>query len=174
MKQEVIDIANKFREVRHQSLVSAAEKKPPKEKKSREDRYSSFLKKYLDLENTVDTFNSMDLLYFFREKAKESGGKYVIANLPKDLSIFKKLQENYTPREICLMIEFLFSKEQDYIETPSPNVLASRWCNTVYSDSLKWAKDEYVPKKKNAPREWKNKVAEIKISETKADIGEWE
>ena len=72
------------------------------------DPYSSFLEKYGNLSETVDSFKTQDLMYFFREKARESGVKYVIANMKRDMGIFKKLQENYTPREICLMVEFIF------------------------------------------------------------------
>lgn len=142
------------------------------------DPYSSFLEKYHHLSDTVDDFKTQDLMYFFREKARESGVKYVIANMKRDMGIFKKLQENYTPREICLMIEFIFCSDQNYLDASvtQPTVLASSWCNTIYRDSLLWAEDQYVPTERKTSkreqiqkREWQREV-----TGEKAMIGEWE
>ena len=142
------------------------------------DPYSSFLDKYSHLSETVDDFKTQDLMYFFREKARENGVKYVIANMKRDMGIFKKLQENYTPREICLMIEFIFCSNQNYLDITitQPTVLASSWCNTIYRDSLLWADDQYEPVERKPTkrehiqkREWQREV----IGE-KTTIGEWE
>lgn len=142
------------------------------------DPYTNFLDKYNDLENSIDDFKTQDLMYFFREKAKESNVKYVIANRGRDMGVFKKLQENYTPREICLMIEFIFNSDQNYLDKgiTQPTVLISSWCNTVYRDSLLWVEDKYEPIEKKSTRkeqiksrEWKRKV-----EGEKSTIGEWE
>ena len=144
---------------------------------SRSDPYTSFLDKYNHLSETIDEFNTQDLMYFFREKARESGVKYVIANMKRDMGIFKKLQENYTPREICLMIEFIFCSNQNYLDITitQPTVLSSSWCNTIYRDSILWANDEYEPterivtkKERIKKREWQREV-----TGEKANIGEW-
>jgi hypothetical protein len=160
------DLVRQFRESRHQTLVDSKEVKPKNQKfhstsqkKSvTSDKYQSFLNKYSRLEETVDEFNTQDLMYFFREKSNESGHKYVIANMKRDMGIFKRLRDNYESRDICLMIEFLFSEEQDYIDQSDvqPTLLASSWCNKLYSDSILWANDEYVSKKvqKHKNREW--------------------
>lgn len=189
-KQSVMDLANSFRESRRQCLVTPVDKPVHSVDKSRpfkkgyaesrkrnvsSDKYASFLKKYEDIENTVDTFNTNDLMYFFREKAKEVGVKYVIANMKRDLGIFKKLQSDYEPREICLMIEFIFCSNQNYLdkEITQPTVLSSTWCNTIYRDSIAWANDEYDPNFKTAKnrttREWKGDT-----STDKAKVGEWD
>lgn len=190
-KKSVMDLANSFRESRKQCLVTPVDKPVDKvEKSSRpfktgysesrkrnvtSDRYSSFLQKYEDIENMVDTFTTNDLMYFFREKAKEAGVKYVIANMKRDLGIFKKLQADYEPREICLMIEFIFFSEQTYLnkEITQPTVLSSTWCNTIYRDSILWANDEYDPNfkpvKQKTMREWKGNT-----STDSAKVGEWE
>lgn len=142
------------------------------------DPYSFFLDKYNHLSETIDEFKTQDLMYFFREKARESGVKYVIANMKRDMGIFKKLQENYTPREICLMIEFIFCSNQNYLDISitQPTVLSSSWCNTIYHDSILWANDEYEPtervvtkKDRIKKREWQREV-----TEEKAVVGEWE
>ena len=142
------------------------------------DPYTSFLDKYNHLSETIDSFKTQDLMYFFREKARESGVKYVIANMKRDMGIFKKLQENYTPREICLMIEFIFCSNQNYLDISitQPTVLSSSWCNTIYRDSILWANDEYEPVEKTVTkkdrikkREWQREVTGEKTM-----IGEWE
>lgn len=190
-KQSVMDLANSFRESRKQCLVRPVEKSVENVENSRKpfktgysesrkrnvssDRYASFLSKYEDIENKVDSFNTHDLMYFFREKAREVGVKYVIANMKRDLGIFKKLQSDYEPREICLMIEFIFCSNQNYLdkEITQPTVLSSTWCNTIYRDSIAWANDEYDPNfrssKKNTTREWQGDT-----STDRAKVGEWE
>lgn len=148
-----------------------------KARPSKSDPYTSFLDKYNHLSETIDEFKTQDLMYFFREKARESGVKYVIANMKRDMGIFKKLQENYTPREICLMIEFIFCSNQNYLDITitQPTVLSSSWCNTIYHDSILWANDEYEPterivtkKERIKKREWQREV-----TGEKANIGEW-
>lgn len=190
-KKSVMDLANSFRESRRQCLVTPVEKSVDNVDKSHRpfktgysesrkrnatsDRYTAFLKKYEDIENTVDTFTTNDLMYFFREKAKEAGVKYVIANMKRDLGIFKKLQADYEPREICLMIEFIFFSEQTYLdkEITQPTVLSSTWCNTIYRDSIAWANDEYDPNfkpvKQRVTREWNGDT-----STDSAKVGDWD
>lgn len=142
------------------------------------DPYTNFLDKYNDLENTIDEFKTQDLMFFFREKAKENGVKYVIANRGRDMGVFKKLQENYSPREICLMIEFIFNSEQNYLdrEITQPTVLISSWCNTLYRDSLLWADDMYKPYEKAPTRKEQVKKREWQreVKGEKSTIGEWE
>lgn len=142
------------------------------------DPYSSFLDKYNHLSETIDEFKTQDLMYFFREKARESGVKYVIANMKRDMGIFKKLQENYTPREICLMIEFIFCSNQNYLDITitQPTVLSSSWCNTIYRDSILWANDEYEPVEKTVTKKERIKKREWQreVTGEKTMIGEWE
>lgn len=180
-KQRVDDLMSAFRKVRGQlqtSITDSNTKGIPQKREKRNissEKYSRFLDKYHDLENRYTDFNTQDLVYFFREKARESGVKYVIANMKRDMGIFKRLKENFEVSEILLIIEFLFSDEQDYLDVSrtQPTILASNWVNTLYRDSIDWANDEYVPhnqyKKKNHTenREWKK-------TNKKSKIGEWE
>lgn len=188
--QKTRDLLKQFRESRGQILKSVNNSVDNVDKPKRNfsrgynrpkksyDPYTCFLDKYNNLSVNIDNFKTQDLMYFFREKAKESGIKYVIANTKRDMAVFKKLQDNYTVREICLMIEFIFCSEQNYLDVSctQPTVLISSWCNTIYRDSILWAKDEYVPTERNVTkkehikkREW-GRVA----TEEKAVIGEWE
>lgn len=151
---------------------------PPLRRNALGDKYQAFLDKYDDLERFIDGFTAQDLMYYFREKAKEAGYKYHISNMKRDMGIYKKLLESYSPREVALMIEFIFFSDQDYLDTShtQPTVLASAFVNTIYADSVLWAEDKYVPgkhdKKKKLTikkREWSN----TKPKEERSKIGEW-
>lgn len=184
-KSKSSDLLRAFRENRKQCCLVDKSVKPVEKNFSRgyrtgikttSDPYSSFMEKYNHLEDTIDSFNARDLMYFFREKAKEGGYKYVIANMKRDMGIFKKLLSNYEPKEVCLMIEFIFFSEQDYLDKSitQPTVLASSWCNTIYRDALLWVDDQYIPspkfsKKSQPTREWSRES-----TTEKASIGEWE
>lgn len=136
---------------------------PTRQRKGCSSPYDSFLKKYHNLEETIDKLGTRDLVYYFREIAQEQGYKYVISNIKKDMAIMKRLRTNYDNREICGMIEFLYESDQDYLEKDrlSPNLLASSWINTIYADMKLWVDDKYVPrsvkakkKKTIKQREW--------------------
>lgn len=175
------DLSDCFRKARGQSTESSSNtdiKGVPEHKKrsnSGHSSYESFLLKYNNLEQNFDRFTTQDLVYFFREKSRESGARYVIANMKRDMGIFKRLKENFSIAEILLMIEFIFSGDQTYlnINRTQPTVLSSNWVNTIYQDSLDWANDSYVDKKTKPnvhteKREWK------KTKSNKTKIGEWE
>lgn len=177
-KFDTSGLRESFRLIRNQNeerYTPPKEKSAPKKKRNvSSDKYQSFLNKYWDLENSIETFNAQDLMYFFREKANENGVKYVIANMKRDLGIFKRLQANYTNQEICLMVEFMFCSEQDYLDRSrlQPTILVSSYCNTIYQDALLWLDDEYTPKtqykrKSTKDREWGSPKS------NKATIGEW-
>ena len=167
------DLLSSFKSSRRTTEPSKEEKPKRTRNKQNVSPYSSFLFKYEQLDEYIDTFGTRDLIYYFRQVAEECGYKYTISNIKKDMSIFKRLRDNYDTREICSMIEFLFRSEQDYLEKDrlSPNILASQWINTIYADMQLWVKDEYKnkkTKKNQKQREW---------SETKEDdvsIGGWD
>ena len=170
----------------HLSVKGNYESEEPKKsnrknKKSSSNYIDNFKVKYANLSKTIDDFKTKDLLYLFRQVAYDSGNRYVIANFAKDMHIFKKLQENYTPREIWNMIDFVYNSEQNYMDRSnfSPNILVSSWCNTLFNDSQKYIKGEYIPlnrskkSKKGSQltrREWSNNSD----NSTKGKkIGEW-
>ena len=167
------DLLSSFKSSRRTTEPSKEEKPKRTRNKQNVSPYSSFLFKYEQLDEYIDTFGTRDLIYYFRQVAEECGYKYTISNIKKDMAIFKRLRDNYDTREICSMIEFLFRSEQDYLEKDrlSPNILASQWINTIYADMQLWVKDEYKnkkTKKNQKQREW---------SETKEDnvsIGGWD
>ncbi len=172
-------LLDNFRKMRNQfttsedvNLKGIPEKRERAVKKGGD--YEHFLYKYEHLEEMHSKFNTKDLCYFFKTKANESGNRYVIANMRRDMGIFKNLLNEFSVEEILLMIEFIFSGDQTYLDLSrtQPTVLASNWVNTIYRDSVDWANDSYVDKKtvtnKNtSKREWKS-------STKKTKIGEWE
>ena len=146
---------------------------PTRQRKDSASRtpYEAFIKKYNNLEEVIDDLGTRDLVYYFREVAQENGYKYVISNIKKDMAIMKRLKNNYSNREICGMIEFLYESDQDYLEKDrlSPNLLASQWVNTIFADMQLWVEDKYIPrsvqtkKKKNIKqREWDKDEAQTK------------
>jgi hypothetical protein len=147
------DLVSTLRQRRGQVAVKNTQREPETPKKrnySGGSQYEQFLRKYENLEEYIDSFKTRDLTYYFKKVAEEAGFKYVISNVQKDMHIFKVLLQNYSPREICGMIEFLYNSEQDYLdrERLSPNILASSWINTVYADFKLWVEDKYIPRSK--------------------------
>lgn len=139
------------------------------EKSNNRKSYERKLEKR-DFEN----FGHMDFLYFFQDTAHKAGIKYVVANLQRDLKMFKMLKKrDYSTREILIMIEFLFLSNQEYLNArnTAPTVLVSGWNNKIYHDSQDWINDEFVPKskKKHSDREWSEDN-----TEDSAEIGEWD
>ena len=138
-------------------------KPPSRQRNTSSTPYDIFIRKYNNLEDRIDDLGTRDLVYYFREIAQENGFKYVISNIKKDMAIMKRLRTNYSNREICGMIEFLYESDQDYLEKDrlSPNLLASSWVNTIFADMQLWVEDKYIPrsvqnkKKKNVSKgEW--------------------
>lgn len=167
-------IISEFRESRGQT------NEPPKSnvndrKAKRNPYYESFLRKYQNLDKYLGSLTSQDLVYYFAEVAKENGFKYAIFNIKKDASIMKKVLSNYDTSEVCAMIEFLYTSEQDYLrkDTLTPNILLTNWVNTVYADTKLWVNDEYSPSgsssKKKPSHEWDS--SEVSSDGDKSKIG---
>lgn len=163
-------VLSEFRNSRGQSEEAPKQQTvpPTRQRKTGNSPYETFYRKYQNLDETIDSLGTRDLVYYFREIAEEKGYKYVIANIKKDMAIMKRLRENYSNREICGMIEFLYESDQDYLDKDrlSPNILASSWVNTVYADMQLWVDDKYIPrsvqtkkKKSIKQREWDNSDA---------------
>ena len=167
------DIIDSFKSASRTTEASKRPSRMPARKSPVTNIYQAFLNKYNNIEETIDTFGTRDLVYYFREVSMECEHKYVVSNIKKDMAIFKRLQENYSSREICGMIEFLFRSEQDYLDKNrlSPNVLASSWVNTIYADTQLWLDDKYSPnsaKKSKKQREWSESRNED------VEIGGWD
>ena len=144
-----------FRKFRGQTQEPTKPTPPSRQRRNPSSPYEVLLRKYSDLENTIDELGTRDLVYYFRQVAEENGYKYVISNIKKDMAIMKRLRGDFDNRDICAMIEFLYVSDQDYLDKPhlSINLLASQWINTIYPDTMLWVDDKYTPKSKTTKKQ---------------------
>lgn len=108
----------------------------------------------------IANFNSRDVLYYFQDLAKASGYKYVIANFPAEMSKINNLiKKGYSVIDIVSMMDFLFTSGQTYLELKylTPNILATGWCNRIYSDTQDWLQHNYDPHKTSKATKTKSK-----------------
>ena len=181
-KQNIQDLQDVFRKARNQVVMLPSSYNPAKARKEEENkpfnknsRYMMYQKKLVQEE--FEKFKSPDIVYFFRDHAKEYNPKFVISNWNKECSIAKRLiTERYSPEEVCAMIEFLFNSEQDYLDkaTLSLGIICSSWCNTIYRDMQLWLDDKYVPRKKGGVKsKVKREFVKDENEEENVSIGEW-
>ena len=77
-------LLTEFRMSRGQSEETPPKPTEPRKKKrqtSGSSPYEIFYRKYQSLEDTIDSFGTRDLVYYFREIANEQGYKYTISNI---------------------------------------------------------------------------------------------
>ncbi len=183
-KLDVKAILGKYNEAQGIQLTLSSKMSAPKDRKSikssnfKKNKYDIFLEKYTHIEETIDTFTPLELLYLIRETAGERDYKYVITNVPKDLHMMKILCDRYSSREIWNMIDFLYNSDQDYLDKSKigPNILISCWCNTIYPDSQRYIKGEYSSRiNKQTKRALQLKKREWSSSEKtdKKKVGDW-
>jgi hypothetical protein len=149
---------------------------PPPSKKERKPSTNgdSFHRKLCDKD--YESFNSVDLVFYFQWIATRAGYRYSICSFPKEAGAMKTLLKDYTPQEICKMIEFVYESDQTYLDKRrlSPGILTSNWRNNIFPDSVDWLAGEYETQPKNKQqasirrREWG------KTSARSATIGEWD
>lgn len=168
------ELLDSFRESRNQVTEFYEEQKHNRRegaKKATLTKRQSFLKKYEDLENTIEEFNSNDLVYYFETKSQEANKPYIVANMAKDSKIMKRLQKDFSNEEILVMIEFLFFSGQTYVKDLTINVLASSWINTLKNDAKKWLNGEFDPtKSKTSKKKMIKKVREFKREDDEDNV----
>lgn len=168
------ELLDSFRESRNQVTEFYEEQKNNRRegaKKATLTKRQSFLNKYADLENTIEEFNSNDLVYYFETKSQEANKPYIVANMAKDSKIMKRLQKDFSNEEILVMIEFLFFSGQTYVKDPTINVLASSWINTLKNDAKKWLNGEFDPtKSKTSKKKMIKKVREFKREDNEDSV----
>ena len=149
-------------------VESSTKRKAP----SRSPR-EKFLYKYEHLEDYIDKLNSIDILYYFQTVAQENGYRYSfpVSDITKIAHTIKLVLKEYSPREVCGMISFLYNSEQDYLDKSrlSPYILHTSWVNSIYPDSQLWIEDKYVPHRKKKEKSLGNWSGEVKEEVT---IGE--
>lgn len=156
--------------------VHEASSRPKRDNKSTSEQRARY---ELKLENEdFEKFNSMDLMYYFEDKAKQSGFKYITSNAKVTMSNFKLcIQRGYTPLDVVTMIAFLFDSDQTYLDKEKlhPGILLTGWSNKIYTDSKAWLDDSYVdtPKKQYSKATKKTREWTETPKQDDASIGEW-
>lgn len=147
----------------------------PSSSKAQATQYERYLAKLN--KGDLSKFSTRDIMFFFRDTANEHGAKYIIANPKVDMRNFKvALDRGYTTEELLVMIEFLFTSGQKYLDIKNihPGILLTGWCNKIYTDSQLWLNDNFDPNKpigkvNTQPREWVDNNKDVKSS-----VGEWD
>lgn len=174
LNQSLVEAYRNLRGISQEAYIPVKETKPAKKTtRTRKNDYESFSARFDEITiEEMQSFTAPDLLNYFRHTSEEAGHKYYVANYAMEMKIFKRLLQTYQPIEICLMVEFLFESNQNYITLPvAPRILASSWNTTIYRDSQLWVVDKYVPYERKrtvpVPREWK------KSANNEVSLGEW-
>ena len=120
---------------------------------------------------SIDKYNSRDILYYYKDLAKECGIKFV-SNISLDnryMRNIKQALQNYTIEEVLGMYEFLFKSPQTYLDMKSshPGIILTQWGNRIYNDSLAFKEGNYKEKNKFTNREYSGDT-------TESAVGEWD
>ena len=132
------------------------------------------------LENKdFDNFSSVDIIKYFQHLAKLAGSRYKVTNIPREAGQVKHLFNTYSPKELCIAIDFIFNSDQTYIDKQrsSLGILCHKWLVSLVPDSQDWVNGNYCSyskartKRQSAltKREWGERNGK-KLS----SIGDWE
>ncbi len=152
------------------------EMKPKKDTplKKSETKISAGKRRFLfKLENELfSEFTSTDWIMYFQKKYQEANNRnYVIAGKKAwsiEHSIYKSLMKDFTPKDIKLLIDFIFDSNQDIMPKLQAGsyLFSAKWIQGVYQSALLWQTGDYktkaeinkekyqssIPEKRN--REW--------------------
>ena len=130
-------------------------------------------------EGMFSEFTSGDWIFYFQRKYEKTNGRTYPINGQKawmiEHAIYKSVMKDYTPKDVKLMIDFVFDSSQDIkpkLQLGS-YIFSKGWLQGVYQSSMLWQtgdymnqaeanKAKYAPDKRN--REWQGtKDEEVKI-----------
>lgn len=122
-------------------------------------------------------FSSLDWIFYFQKKYFDTNKRTYVINggmaWNKEHSIFKALIKNYTPKDIKLMIDFLFDSSQDIKDKKQVGsyLVSSKWVDSIYRTAKLWQDGEYL----NRRETWAKEASEQKENETKKkfEAREW-
>lgn len=123
-------------------------------------------------EELFSEFTSTDWIMYFQSKYQEVNSRgYAIVGKKAwstEHSIYKSLMKDYTPKDIKLLIDFLFDSNQDIMPKLQAGsyLMSAKWIQGVYQSALLWQTGDYktkadinkekyqasIPEKRN--REW--------------------
>lgn len=139
--------------------------------------YRAFRKKLE--EELFSEFRNIDWIYYFQLKYKECNkiGYPIVGSdgWAKERSIYKSAMKNFSPKDIKLMIDFIFDSDQDIVPKKQAGsyLLSKNWIQGIYRNAKLWEIGEYTPlskfkkdrlttvKKRN--REWTKPVKDKPI-----------
>lgn len=168
------ELSTAFNRSRGVIADSATVKKEPAKKERKNSPEDVYLDKCS--RGDINSFNSLDFTYYFRDSALRNEVRYVITNVQKDRHTFKLLLERgFTKEEIVGMIEFVFDSPQNYLDKQllHPGILLTKWSSSIVQDSKLWLSDEYVPTKTQKSGTVSDFTKNKKKS-NEASIGEWD
>lgn len=168
-KQDITDVKELFRERRNQMQITAKKErvkftrgfKQPKPQQQR--AYKNKL---------VDNYNSGDILWYFKDKAKENGITFY-TNQKLDMRYMrniKKVQETMDNEFILKMYDFLFESGQTYLDMRKthPDIIITGWANRIIADTNDWVEGNFASNDKFKNREYN------KVENEQCSIGEWD
>lgn len=94
-------------------------------------------------EERFSEFKTSDWILYFQYKAHQKGLDIRITNRNAVNSIFASIRRNYTPKEIKLMIDFIFECEHYYSNNIGFHLLSSYYVNKIFNDAKMWENGTY-------------------------------
>lgn len=146
------------------------EMKPKKETplKKSETKISASKRRFLyKLENELfSEFTSTDWIMYFQKKYQEATNRsYVIAGKKAwsiEHSIYKSLMKDFTPKDIKLLIDFIFDSNQDIMPKLQAGsyLFSAKWIQGVYQSALLWQTGDYKTKAEIKKEKYQSSIPE--------------
>ena len=101
----------------------------------------------------IDNFTHKDWRDYFISQYEKQGRRYIITQSKVEHSKIKTILVNlmklFVPRDIKLIIDFIFESDQDIVAKPTASIslLSSSWINSLYQNATLWEDGKYKPKK---------------------------
>lgn len=146
------------------------EMKPKKETplKKSETKISASKRRFLfKLENELfSEFTSTDWIMYFQKKYQEANGRsYVIAGKKAwsiEHSIYKSLMKDFSPKDIKLLIDFIFDSNQDIKPKLQAGsyLFSAKWIQGIYQSALLWQTGDYKTKAEINKERYQSSISE--------------
>ena len=126
----------------------------------------------LKLENELfSEFTSLDWIMYFQLKyEKATSKKYFIAGQKAwvvEHRIYKSLMKEFTPKDIKLLIDFIFESNQDIMPPLQAGAFlySSKWIQTMYQSATLWQTGDYKNKAELNKEKYKASITPIRNRE---------
>lgn len=133
---------------------------------------------YLLEEEMFSEFKSLDWIYYFQMKYFEANNMhYQISDNKRawtvEHSIYKSVMKEYTPRDIKLMIDFIFDSNQDIKDKKQCGsyLLSSKWIDSIYRTACLWREGQYFTRREMWDKQ--NRKSNEESTKTKFKAREW-